>query len=96
MQGCDLQKHLSDFPLRLRTFRGWGVKVDHAEKGQNSFLHAEKEKVPPSYLHLQVFQSKVVFDPRPPPLPQPVSHFCYGVEALNLALPQETIRIISN
>lgn len=73
------------------------MKVDHAENGPKKFLLACRKSA--SILHLQVFQSKVVFDPRPPPdtrPPRPGPHFASRVGALDPAFPQETIRIISN
>ena len=47
------------------------MKVDRAKKGQKNFPFACRKGKCASILHLQIFQSKVVFDPRTPPPVRP-------------------------
>lgn len=76
------------------------MKIDHAGKGRekNTFLLAEKGKkcLPPYNCEFSEQGVFVVVVVPPPPAASPVPHSSSGVGALDPALPQETIRIISN
>lgn len=83
----ELPKHLY-FSLRNWgevKFEGGEMKVDHAGKEpKNSFLHADKKNA----FHHIYFRTRWFLIPAP--------HFISGAVALDPALPQETIGIISN